>query len=190
MECSGSQKWTYFSMLKSVLRQTHLSKLRLGQGGIDPGMWGLIEMKPHVSALTLQEDTRKAKTGTKAHITECKASLVHLCYPVPCTVPGFEPAPNKFLLNKSSLNDIRVLAELLIHSEVVYLILNFHCPALCPSRQPHLAMLPEGSTSTGHQEEAASATAPAHMGLEPGFLPLQPEAGAAPHYCWCLKALY
>lgn len=185
----------YFSMLKSVLRQTHLSKLRLRQGGIDPGMWGLIETKPHVSALTLQEDTRKAKTGTKAHITECKASLVHLCLHISymCRnshiVPGFEPAPNEFLLNKSRLNDIRVLAELLICSELVYLILNFHCPALCPSRWPHLAALPEGSTSTRHQEEAASATAPAHMGLEPSFLPLQPEAGVAPHY-WCLNALY
>lgn len=56
-------------MLKSVLRQTHLNKLRLGQGGTDPGTWGPTDIKPQASAVTLGEDTWKAKTGATVVIT-------------------------------------------------------------------------------------------------------------------------
>ena len=87
-------------MLKAVLRQTHLNKLPLEQGGTDPGTWGLTATKPHASAVTLLEDVWKAKTGTKAHIPGCEASLTDLCNLLPCMGPGLEPAPNKCLLDK------------------------------------------------------------------------------------------
>lgn len=78
-----------------VLRQTHINKLWLEQGGTDPGTWGLTATNVHACAVTLLEDTRQAKAGAEAHIPGGEASPTHLCGSLPFMGPGLEAAPNK-----------------------------------------------------------------------------------------------
>lgn len=67
VDCTRGQKWTYFSVFRTVPRHTHLNKLQLGQGGMVPGTWHRIDMKPQAS-LCPGEDTSKAKMGSWAGI--------------------------------------------------------------------------------------------------------------------------